>query len=256
MVILLREMPNNPLKDLTMNGDTYTNFPSASQEENNSLSTNDRNEEVKRTAEELAYARHVKAQYLARHAGPNAPEFFRMLWPVMLNPNLSPTEKLVYTVGLAERFNFKWSNDHTGALLGVCAKTVQRAFKSLEREGAITTQHHRREPAVRVFNEVPVEEATARLAAELYNQQLVRAESKAKFEKQERTSVSIKNGHARPPTSYIYTSEKKDKRASNAHAGSIVGESLKIAPDLNRKLTGFRAAEMIVDELTRLEEVQ
>jgi hypothetical protein len=255
MVIWLREMPAMLLKGLTMCGDTHTNFPSVSQGKNNSLSTNDRGVDIKRATEELSRIRHVHAEYLARHAGPDAPEFYRLLWTALTSPNLLPTEKIIYALCLAERQRFTWSNERIATLARVSVSTVQRAFRSLEREGMVEKHLRSDNTSVRTFRQAPVEPAIARLAAELHAQQPKREPVETRRKPQGVSPMPPQGCHPCYPTSDIYTSEKKDKRASNTRGGSIVGERPEWAKTIrfyNPALKVNRRTEVIGDMFVTL----
>ena len=206
-----------------MCGDTHTNFPSVSQGKNNSLSTNNRGGEVQPAADDEAYVLQVRAEFLARHAGPNAPEFYNMLWSVMLNPNLLPVEKNIYVLCLAERHGFEWSVRRIAALAGVSEPTVKRAFRALEREGAIVRKRRFKQTTAATFEHAPLEEEVAKLAEEIRSRQPEKVDKKKQPEPAFRSPVILRTDHPRSTTSDIYTSEKKDKRASNTQYGSIVG---------------------------------
>lgn len=243
------------MKGLTMDGDTHTSFPSVSQGKNNSLSTNDRDIDIKRATEELSRIRHVHAEYLARHAGPDAPEFYRLLWTALTSPNLLPTEKIIYALCLAERQRFAWSNERIAMLARVSVSTVQRAFRSLEREGMVEKRPRTDNTTARTFRQAPVEPAIAKLAAELHAQQPRREPVETKRKPQGVSPMPPLGSHRCYPTSYIYTSEKKDKRASNTHSGSIVGKSPEWAKTIrlyNPALKVSQRTEVIGDMLVTL----
>ena len=71
-----------------------------------------RDDDVKRTAEE------IRLQFLHDHAGDGASQFYKMLWRVLVNPNLSDSAKVIYALSLPEKKNFEWSNDRMGKLVG------------------------------------------------------------------------------------------------------------------------------------------
>ena len=104
-----------------------------------------RTRDIERTAEE------IRLQFLNDHAGGGASQFFRMLWPALLNPNLSDSAKVIYTLALAERNNFAWSNNRMAKLANVNVRSVERAFVALETHGFIVSTHRQRQTSLRHF---------------------------------------------------------------------------------------------------------
>ena len=242
-------------KTTPMHQKTFKDSPAVSQGENNSLSTFNRVKELRCVAEEPEYALQVRVRYYMQHAGPNAPEFYNMLWAVMLNPNLLPVQKLIYLFCLADGKNFAWSTKRLAALAGVSEPTVKRAMRALEREGAIKRQRRYQQTTIIVVGQAPLDEEFARLAEELRTRQQPKSAVKnLPATRTERSPVIFPLDHPRSTTSYIYTLEKKDKRASNTQDGSITGEGASIKPDSNRKLTGIRPEQTITDDFVELEE--
>ena len=94
-----------------------------------------RDDDIKRTAEEIRF------QYLNDHAGDGASQFYKMLWRVLVNPNLSDSAKVIYALSLPEKKNFEYSNDYIGKLANKGPQAVQRAFGELETYGCVKSTY-------------------------------------------------------------------------------------------------------------------
>ena len=94
-----------------------------------------RDDDIKRTAEE------IRLKYLNDHAGDGASQFYKMLWRVLVNPNLSDSAKVIYALSLPEKKNFEYSNDYIGKLANKGPQAVQRAYGELETYGCVESTY-------------------------------------------------------------------------------------------------------------------
>ncbi len=161
-----------------------------------------RTADIRRTAEE------IRLQFLNDHAGDGSKQFFQMLWRALVNPNLSSTDKVIYTLALAERKNFEWSNDRMGKLANVSEVTVKRSFANLETHGFVVSRY--RGTGSTAHRDFPMPEIVA--VAREVEKKLRRKPAKKPaqgqpFENPEWSKMTVLNGQKRPTTSKDSTSE-------------------------------------------------
>ena len=176
------------------------------------------------------------AAYVAAHGSPDAPEFHRMLVSVLVS-DMQPTEKLVYIGSLYEKKNFFMSNQRIANILKLgCAKTVARAFKSLEEAGCVETTPRRGQTAIRTFRPAAIDAKIAKAAEEVYARM-----------KQKKNGAATGNpghpcppypGHPCPPTSNIYTSVRESVEARAERNGQEGAQNPKIPDQTVTELAG------------------
>ena len=132
-----------------------------------------------------------------------------MLWRALVNPNLSSTDKVIYTLALAERKNFEWSNDRMGKLANVSEVTVKRSFANLKTRGFVVSRY--RGTGSTAHRDFPMPEIVA-VAREVEGKHRPASQQKKPaqgqpFENPEWSKMTVLNGQKRPTTSKDSTSE-------------------------------------------------
>ena len=192
---------------------------------------NPRSGDIKRTAEE------IRLQFLNDHAGDGASPFYKMLWRVLVNPNLSDSAKVIYALSLAERNNFEWSNDRMGKLTGKGPKAVERAFGELETYGCIvSTYRGTGRPAHRDFLMPDILTVAKEIEKKLRRKPAKKTAQGQPFETAERSNSTVLNGQKWPTTLKGTTSVQGEPPISRYNGSSVAG-------GLARSFVGYRGRE-------------